>query len=151
MQFLSGLNLNRRFVRQMLFFKNKYKQRFFRIVQTLILLQFLFYLGIVFFSAHTHVLPDGRIISHSHPSSKTSNQNSNDPKPFHSHSNKELFYLYLTTVLHYYLVVLIVWGFRLIKKSIYFLLPFRISFRTLAFRDISLRAPPAATFLNTAG
>jgi len=49
-------------------------------------------LGILTFTKHTHILPDGRIIEHSHLS-KNSNEKSKKGSSDHTHSEKEFFYL----------------------------------------------------------
>ncbi|MBE9517401.1 MAG: hypothetical protein IMY68_02490 [Bacteroidetes bacterium] len=45
---------------------------------------------------HTHVMPDGSIVSHAHPFSKNAGCNKNTT---HQHSSAELFLLYLLNVL----------------------------------------------------
>lgn len=87
---------------------------------------------------HSHVLSDGTVITHAHPFSKNT---SNDSSPKHRHSSYEFF------VLHQLQILFSVLGILCVIVQLYFVKHFydeSIYFKSIIKHNIvSLRGPPA--------
>ena len=96
----------------------KYRHSFIRIIQILLMVVFSFQVLNEVTWKHIHRLPDGTIISHAHPYSKTSDS---DPFKRHQHTRAEfLFYQHSETLFPFLLLLTLFFLSQIISEFISF-------------------------------
>lgn len=120
----------------------RHKSRILSVIQVIVLVQFLAFQGIISFTKHTHQLPDGRLVSHSHLAGWNTGNNSDNNSSGHKHTQGEYFFLYLVTVVSFFILVNIILNLfknftsnRYVSLSQHFV-------RQIHHSISSLRAPP---------
>ncbi len=94
------------------------------------------------FYIHSHLLPDGTIISHAHPYDK-----SGENTPFKSHSHRQCELLILQNIELLFLQVLLIFVLRSISKKIGWKNIFELGFKFIFYGNLKGRSPPALKFL----
>jgi hypothetical protein len=116
-----------------------------KVISILIIIFLTAYMISVFSSMHAHILPDGKLVVHSHPHGN--NHSDNSQKSNHSHTNKEyLIYGLYSAVLNNLIIGIAIPAF--VINTVVFIYNFR-RFITLVdsiFLCYSTRSPPYLNF-----
>lgn len=122
---------------------DKNKKGIYKAIYLLVIFQFLLWLVMLSFTRHVHELPDGRLIVHSHLTPVSQQSGQTDQPSNHTHTSSEYFYLYIVTVVNFFILISLAFGFVFpngFKHNFNFIPTF---YKRYFHLDISLRAPPS--------
>jgi len=114
----------------------------------ILILSLTLHTGFIFANIHIHILPDGRIIYHSHFTKENGTSNKSKTSQ-HTHTKQEFLHYNLTTVLKSYLTSTIILIFCAILLLIFSKTVFQIFQQLTILSWFCRRAPPSFLSLFT--
>lgn len=120
----------------------RHRSKIIELIPILVILLFLVFQGIISFTLHTHKLPDGRFVTHSHIFEFNKNTNSSDPSKNHNHNEKDYLFYFLVTVINSFILAGLFFKlFRAITAKVLILTSENLYYQVI-YSIPSLRAPP---------
>ena len=117
-------------------------------ISIILILSLTLHIGFIFATMHIHILPDGRIIYHSHFTKENSSSNKSKTAQ-HTHTKQEFLHYNLTTVLRSFLTSSFILILCAILLLIFSKILFHIFSQNNALSSFYRRAPPSFLSLNT--
>jgi len=117
-----------------------HRSKIIRLIPTLVIFLFFVFQGIISFTMHTHQLPDGRLVTHSHFSDFHKQNNSTNSS--HNHNDKDYLFYYLITVINSFLIASFFYRILQIFSSQVYIPNKEYLIQNFLFAILSLRAPP---------